>query len=86
MSFWTGLGKVLGAAAPVVGTVIGGPIGAAAGSAAGGLLTGMASDADKKELYNQQLVYNSPKEQMKRLHRKVTHNRHYVPNFSATFV
>lgn len=72
MSVWSGiagtLGKVFSTAGTVMSAIPGlGTVPGVAASAAGGLLGQMASEQNQKDFYNQQLVYNSPKEQMKRL-------------------
>lgn len=68
MSFLGSLGKVFSTAGSIMSVIPGlGTIPGAAASAAGGLMSQMGSEQDQKSFYNQQLVYNSPKEQMKRL-------------------
>lgn len=68
MSFLGSIGKVFSTAGSIMSAIPGlGTIPGVAASAAGGLLSQMGSEQDQKTLYNQQLVYNSPKEQMKRL-------------------
>ena len=72
MSVWSGiagtLGKVFSTAGTVMSAIPGfGTIPGVAASAAGGLLNQMASEQSQKDFYNQQIVYNSPKEQMKRI-------------------
>lgn len=72
MSVWSGiagtLGKVFSTAGPVMSAIPGiGTIPGVAASAAGGLLNQMASEQNQKDFYKQQLLYNSPKEQMARL-------------------
>ncbi len=51
-----GFKKVLGAAAPIIGTAVGGPLGGAIGGAAGGLLSGAPQQAEKDSAQARQLA------------------------------
>lgn len=68
MSFLGSLGKVFSTAGTVMSAIPGlGTIPGVAASAAGGLMSQMGSEKDQQRLYQQQLLFNSPREQMKRL-------------------
>ena len=54
-----GFKKVLGAAAPIVGTALGGPLGGAVGGAAAGLLSGAPQQAERDSSRARQLTNQS---------------------------
>lgn len=56
MSFLGSLGKALGAIGGTVGSLLGGPVGGAIGTGVGALASGLGSDADASEAYEQRLA------------------------------
>lgn len=67
MSILGSIGKLFSTGGTILSALPGMSIGGAAASALGGLANQVDSENKQQALYQQQLVYNSPKEQMKRL-------------------